>query len=126
MRVLFAVALLSMTFLNVSFAQVKETVSGTVIVKGKAPKGVLYIFAKKYNSKMPMPLAVKKIESPKYPVKFELSKKDAMMRNFPFEGPFKITARVSPSGDASDKSGKEVSTIKAVNLGDSNIKLVFE
>ena len=73
-----------------------------------------------------MPLAVKKIQSPEYPVKFELSQKDAMMRNFKFEGPFKITARVSPSGSATDKTGKEVSTIKPVNLGEKGLELVLE
>lgn len=75
---------------------------------------------------MPMPLAVKRIVSPKFPVKFELSSKDAMMKNIPFKGPFKVVARLSPSGSATDKSGPEVSTSKAISLGDSNIDLVLK
>jgi|AntRauTorckE6833_2_1112554.scaffolds.fasta_scaffold126254_1 hypothetical protein len=118
-------SLILMLFLvlgNVSFAQ---SISGEVSIKGTAPKGVLYIFAKKFGGKMPMPLAVKKIVAPKFPLKFELSQKDAMMKEIPFKGPFVVTARLSPSGDASDKSGLEVSTIEKVSIGQENIQLIL-
>lgn len=107
---------------NISFAQ---SISGEVTIKGSIPKGVLYIFAKKFGGKMPMPLAVKKITNPKYPVKFELSQKDAMMKQIPFKGPFVVTARLSPSGDVSDKSGVEVSTTQKVIMNQKNIKLIL-
>jgi hypothetical protein len=114
--------ILLLTFIlgNQAFAQ---SISGEISIKGDTPKGVLYIFAKKFGGKMPMPLAVKRIEKPRFPIKFELSQKDAMMKHIPFEGPFTISARISPSGSAMDKSGVEVSTKKKINLGDKNIKL---
>jgi hypothetical protein len=116
--------ILLMSFLvsNMAFAQ---TISGEVSIKGNTPKGTLFIFAKKFNGQMPMPLAVKKIENPVFPVKFELSQKDAMMKQIPFEGPFTVTARLSPSGNAMDKSGLEVSTKKKIELGQKDIKLIL-
>lgn len=107
---------------NLSFAQ---TISGEVSVQGAIPKGVLYIFAKRFDGKMPMPLAVKRIRNPKFPVKFELSQKDAMLKHIPFKGPFVVTARLSPSGNVSDKGGVEVSTIDKVEVGQGDIKLVL-
>jgi len=107
---------------NMAMAQ---TISGEVSIKGEVPKGVLYIFAKKFGGKMPMPLAVKKINNPKFPVKFELGQKDAMMKEIPFQGPFSITARISPSGSAMDKSGVESTTIKEVELGQKDIKIIL-
>lgn len=109
--------------LLISTSVFADSISGTVTVKGDAPKGVLYIFAKKHNSSMPMPLAVKKIETPKYPVKFTLDESNKMMKSIPFEGPFKVTARVSPSGSATDKSGVEVSTQRPIKIDTNNIKL---
>jgi len=63
-----------------------KSLSGIVSIKGKVPKGTLYIFAKKFGGTMPMPLAVQKIESPKFPVKFTLDESKKMMPNLPFKG----------------------------------------
>ena len=91
------------------------------IVKYESSKkitGVLYIFAKNFKSKRPMPVAVKRIENPKFPVKFKLDKSNTMIPDTPFKGPFTITARISPSGSAMDKSGIEVKTDKPIKIGD--------
>lgn len=72
---------------------------------------------------MPMPLAVQKIESPKFPVKFTLDESKKMIPNLPFKGPFVIIARISPSGDAMDKTGIEVKTPKPIVLGTEDIEL---
>ena len=100
-----------------------KSLSGIVSVKGKVPKGTLYIFAKKFGGAMPMPLAVQKIESPKFPVKFILDESKKMMPSLPFKGPFVIVARISPSGSAMDKSGVEVKTSKPISLGAKGIQL---
>ena len=100
-----------------------KSLSGTVSIKGKAPKGTLYIFAKKFGGSMPMPLAVQKIESPKFPVKFTLDESKKMIPNLPFKGPFVIVARISPSGSAMDKSGIEVKNSKPISLGAKGIRL---
>lgn len=114
-----------MTFALSSFT-FASSISGTIEAKGNIPKGTLYIFAKKYDGSMPMPLAVRKINNPTFPLKFSLSKKDQMMEGMPFNGPFKITARISPSGGAMDKSGIEATSTKKVNLGDSDIKILLK
>jgi len=100
-----------------------KSLSGVVSIKGKVPKGTLYVFAKKFGSAMPMPLAVQKIESPKFPLKFILDESKKMMPSLPFKGPFVIVARISPSGSAMDKSGVEVKTSKPINLGAKDIQL---
>ena len=123
----FKIIILGLTLgllINTAFA---GSISGKITLiksdKTQAPKGVLYIFARKYNSKMRMPLAVKRIENPKYPVNFTLSEADAMIKSIPFKGPFQVVARVSPSGSATDKTGIEVSTTSPVELGAKAIKL---
>ena len=116
--------LLTMLLLLTNFA-FAGSISGEVSLKGETPKGVLFIFAKKFDGSMPMPLAVKRIENPTFPVKFSLSQNDAMMKQIPFKGPFTITARMSPSGNAMDKSGMEVSTKEKIEIGEKNIKLVL-
>ena len=95
-----------------------KTISGKVSYSEKNPKGVLYVFAKKFDSKMPMPILVKKYINPEFPLTFSLSEENKMVKNRPMKGPFRITARLSPSGSATDKSGAEVSTKKAIYMGD--------
>lgn len=85
------------------------------------PGGVLFISAK--TNGIPMPAAVLRITEPKFPLKFSISGKNAMAPGTPFEGPFTITARYSPSGDAMDKSGPEGATSKPVAVGTSDLKL---
>ncbi|OUR95749.1 hypothetical protein A9Q84_14705 [Halobacteriovorax marinus] len=108
-----------------AFSVQAESLSGIVNIKGKVPKGTLYIFAKKFGSAMPMPLAVQRIESPKYPVKFMLDESKKMIPSIPFKGPFVIVARISPSGSAMDKTGVEVKTSKPISLGAKDIQLTL-
>lgn len=88
-------------------------ITGTVIIakelKDKlGSNGVLFVFAKPFAQQAGgPPLAVKRIPSPKFPVKFSLSQADAMMPGTVFAGNLKITARFSPSGDVMDRSGYE-------------------
>jgi len=107
---------------NFAFAQ---SISGIVKIGKSKPVGVLYVFAKSFDGKNRMPLAVKKIENPSYPYKFELSQKDAMMKGIPFKGPFKVTARVSPSGSVMDKSGVEITSTSEIKIGAKDIELVL-
>lgn len=118
MKAIITITLLANTLLAAS-------ISGVVDIKGEVPKGVLYVFAKKFSG-MPMPLAVKRIENPKYPYKFTLSDTDKMMKNIPFTGPFKVVARISPSGSATDKSGIEISTTAPVEDGEKDLKLILK
>ncbi len=85
------------------------------------PNGVLFIFAKKSGN--PMPAAVLRVPNPKLPHKFTLSQKNAMVAGTPFDGPFTVTARYSPTGDVMDKSGPEGSNPKPVAVGTTNVKI---
>jgi hypothetical protein len=99
-------------------------ISGEVsVAKGVSlkPGGILFIFAKKAGN--PMPAAVLRISDPKLPLKFSIGEKNAMSPGTPFDGPFTITARYSPSGDAMDKSGPEGTEAKPLTVGTSNVKI---
>jgi len=100
-----------------------NSLQGTVTYKDKKAQGVLFIFAKKFDGSMPMPLAVKRVENPTFPYKFELSEKDKMIQSLPFKGPFKVFARLSKSGNVMDKSGPQAQTVKSLDLGAKNILL---
>ncbi len=102
-----------------------SSIEGVIKIIGETPKGTLFIFAKKHDGSIRMPLAVKRIESPSFPLKFSLDKSNQMVKSLPFKGPFTITARISPNGGAMDKSGIEVSTKAPIKLGDKNIELVL-
>lgn len=106
--------------IKTSFA---NDLQGVVTYKEKQASGVLFIFAQKFNGPTPMPLAVKRIPNPKFPYSFSLSAKDAMIKTIPFEGPFKVTARLTKSGDAADKSGPQGVASGPFSLGAKNIQI---
>jgi hypothetical protein len=100
-----------------TFAAFSKTISGTVTVDKNLEKelkgGTLFVFAKNAGTKPgdgQMPIAVQRIPNPTFPVHFELSADNAMIKGTPFDGPFVISARYSASGDATDKSGPEGTT----------------
>lgn len=129
--------ILSLVFSGVASAEANGTASGTLsgkitlakgLEKDLTPNGTLFIFAKKASQadvKGVPPLAVLRIPSPKFPVEFSLSQENAMMAGTPFEGPFVVSARYSPSGDALDKSGPEATTDakKPLKAGAKNIAI---
>lgn len=100
-------------FLGFSVVSLASTLKGQVVLgKEMAEKvakhkdGVLYVFARPADKEgRGFPLAVKRIASPKFPVKFSLSQKDAMVEGTKFEGAVKIVARFSPSGGVMPKKG---------------------
>lgn len=117
-QILFSLALALQTHAN------PGEISGEVsLAKGLSlkPGGVLFIFAKSAGN--PMPAAVLRVADPKLPYKFSLSEKNAMAPGTPFTGPFTITARYSPNGDAMDKSGPEGSEAKPVAIGATSVKI---
>ena len=91
--------------------------SGVTLQSG----GVLFVIAKEAGK--PMPVAVLRIPDPKLPYVFSLSAKNAMVAGTPFTGPFLITARFSPTGDAMDKSGAEGAVTAPVAVGKSDVKI---
>ncbi len=124
----FGLALFSPTSFS-SEGEISGTVSLAKAAAGNpAPTGILYIFARTY-SKTPAaggpPAAVLRIPSPKFPVSFKLTSQNMMMPGTKFQGPFSIHARLSPSGDASDKSGLSGQTqaSQAIEVGAKDLKI---
>jgi hypothetical protein len=115
--------LITLLLLMPSYVFAAEISGEVSLAKGTSLNagGVLFIFAKKEGN--PMPAAVLRIPDPKLPYKFTMSEKNAMSPGTPFDGPFTITARHSPSGDAMDKSGPEGSIAKPVAVGSKNVKI---
>jgi cytochrome c-type biogenesis protein CcmH len=80
-----------------------RTISGTIVVAPglaakAAGKPVLFIIAR--TERPGPPLAVVKMENPKFPAKFTLSQADVMMQGRPFQGNLRITARLDSDGSA--------------------------
>ena len=115
--------ILSLLFVIQVNASPTEISGEVTLAKGAAlkPGGVLFVIAKKAGT--PMPSAVLRVPDPKLPYKFSLGAQHAMAPGTPFDGPFNISARYSPTGDAMDKSGPEGSEAKAVKVGTENLKI---
>ncbi len=115
--------LLALLFSIPAFATTGEISGMVTLAKGVTlkPGGVLFIFAKKAGT--PMPVAVLRVPSPTFPVHYSLSEKNVMSPGTPFSGPLLVSGRYSPSGDAMDKSGPEGSSATAVEIGKSDINL---
>jgi cytochrome c-type biogenesis protein CcmH len=79
-------------------------VSGTVTLapglEHKVPAGaILFIVARNAQGAGP-PLAVKRIESPHFPLDFSLGPDDRMIKQMPFVGPLQLSARLDADGNA--------------------------
>ena len=119
------IALIFTTLISLNI--LANSIGGTISYPAKSKvDGVLFIFAKDFNSKRPMPVAVKRIANPTFPLKFTLDQSNTMIPNSPFKGPFTVTARISPSGNAMDKSGIEVKTRKPIEIGNTKVNLSFK
>lgn len=99
--------------------------------KNIVPGGVLYVFAKKAgpdsgpNDRTP-PLAVVKIENPKFPQAFVITPKNVMITGTEFKGPVHVIARYAPSGDAMSRPGAIEgmdSKFPSTELGNKNLNI---
>ena len=116
------------TLFSILFAfQVHATsneVSGEITLgKGATikPGGVLFVMAKKGPS--PMPVAVLRVPDPKFPYHFTMTDKNLMAPGTPFAGPFIVSAKYSPTGDAMDKSGPKGQDNTPVEVGSNKVKI---
>ncbi|HWP57756.1 MAG TPA: cytochrome c-type biogenesis protein CcmH [Candidatus Acidoferrales bacterium] len=80
-----------------------ESISGTVFLAGAvasrlAEKAVLFIIARPAGGGGP-PLAVKKIEHPKFPLAYSLSQENVMMPGVSFSGKLDVSARLDRDGN---------------------------
>jgi hypothetical protein len=95
-------------------------------LEGKAPAGaVLFVIARR-GSPGP-PLAVKRIESPRLPLDFEIGPDDRMIQSMPFAGPVQLTARLDADGNATSRSPGDLqgSAPEAVEPGATGVAIVL-
>jgi cytochrome c-type biogenesis protein CcmH len=70
---------------------------GPAVTGGESQAGALFVIARRGSGP---PLAVKRIESPRFPLTYTLGPEDAMLRDRAVEGDLEIVARLSRSGAA--------------------------
>ncbi len=112
-----------LAFATLAQAAPSEISGEITVAKGATikPGGALFVMAKETGK--PMPVAVLRVADPKFPFKFTLSEKNAMMPGTPFTGSYLITARYSPTGDAMDKTGPEGTQTNPVAVGSKDVKI---
>ena len=87
-------------FTSLTLGAQDSSVSGEIHYDKKSSPGTLFIFARYFKAKGGTPVAIQRIESPKFPLKFKLSSENAFAPGTPFQGPFKILVRLAPEGSA--------------------------
>lgn len=94
----------------------KTVLAGVIKLDGKikdkvAPGDVVFVVARKYEEGATgagTPLAVQKLTVDKFPLKFSLDSRDAMLAGTSLSGKVVVTARVDKDGDAITKNPGDV------------------
>ena len=92
-------------------ASAGEPVRGRVTIApelvARAPAGaVLFVIARRGPTGPP--LAVKRVEAPKFPVEFEIGPADRMIQAMPFAGPMQLSARLDADGNATSRTAGDL------------------
>lgn len=106
-------------------AKASGTIAGTVSLGAgiaTTPSDVLYVMAKKGGAT----LAVRRVESPAFPVAFELRGSDAMTGGADFAGPVDVVARLSRTGDAIPSAGDAEGTARSVPIPARAVKVTID
>lgn len=94
------------------------------------PTDILFIMARKSTGgDQPGPLvAVKKLDKPDFPARFEIGAGNVMMKGVPFQGPFVVYARLDRDGDPMTKKADDLyaKVEEPVPNGASNLSLVLK
>jgi hypothetical protein len=94
---------------------------------GSLPSGaVLFVIAR--SGAGGPPLAVKRIESPRFPLEFEIGEGDRMIKSMPFAGPVLLTARLDSDGNAMSRTPGDLqgAAREAVSPGASGVEIVLD
>lgn len=104
-------------------------VTGTVTLgEGMGdPAGTLFVIIRNAGVGRGPPLAVKKIDNPKFPQAFQVGPGDVMMKGMPFNGPFDVQARLDADGNAMTKAPGDIHSASSSGAkpGD-NVDLVLD
>ena len=108
-----------------------EVISGTIEIapalQAKAQgKPVLFLIARKGGGGPP--LAVVRVGNPKFPLAFEISKRNVMIPGVPFEGMVSLSARLDADGSAGPAGAGDLEgrTARPVRVGERNVRIVID
>ena len=108
-----------------------EMISGTIEVapalRSKAGgKPVLFLIARKGGGGPP--LAVVRVANPRFPLAFEISKRNVMIPGVPFEGMVSLAARLDADGSAGPASAGDLEgrTARPVRVGARDVRIVID
>ena len=108
-----------------------NVISGTIDVapalRAKAEgKPILFLIARKGGGGPP--LAVVRVANPRFPLAFEISKRNVMIPGVPFEGMVSLSARLDADGSAGPAGAGDLEgrTAQPVRVGQRNVRIVID
>ena len=109
----------------------EDVISGTIEIapalRAKAEgKPVLFLIARKGGGGPP--LAVVRVGNPKFPLAFEISKRNVMIPGVPFEGMVSLSARLDADGSAGPAGAGDLEgrTSRPVRVGERDVRIVID
>ena len=109
-----------------SGAPIRGRVSVAPELASRVPaNAVLFIIARRGDSGPP--IAVRRIDSPRLPLAFEIGPGDRMIQTVPFDGPLRLAARLDADGNASTRSAGDLQGVAsaAFNPGTQDVEIVL-
>ncbi len=107
-------------------------VSGTITLapdfEARVPAGAILFLIARTGAGGGPPLAVKRVESPRFPMDFSLGPDDRMIKTMPFEGPLQLSVRLDADGNAMTRAPGDLQgeTAQSHQPGESGISIVID
>lgn len=95
----------------------------------QAMSGTLFIILRAQGVTRGPPIAVRKINSPTFPVKFTVTSANTMFQGMPFTGPFDMQIRLDTDGDAKTKTAGDLTASappKGIKPGDPPVTVTLD
>lgn len=108
-------------------APITGTVRLSDALSAPVPDGaVLFIIARRGAAGPP--LAVKRVQAPRFPLEFTLGPEDRMIQAVPFAGPLQVTARVDADGNATSRTPGDLQGAAAAGVepGATGVDVVID
>ena len=104
-----------------------QTISGTITIDAKIkdkidPQAALFIIARPAGNPGGPPLAVKKIDKPKFPLQYSLSQENVMMQGTPFTGKINLTVRLDKDGNPTSRGAGDMTGEYKKNPAEVGVK----
>ena len=109
-------------------APIRGTIALAPEMGSPAADALLFVIARSAGISVGPPLAVLRIESPRFPIAFEIGPANVMVPSMRFEGDIEISARLDSDGNATTKlPGDLVGTTRAAHRpGDTSVALTLD